>query len=107
MQEWDKIWTINKKIIDPVCPRHTAIEAAGRVLLHLTNAPKEPEVVIYPCHKKYPPAGNKATTRSQVGEEDPKPWQCVEILCVLKDSLVCFWGRTVCQAPHVLALPAL
>ena len=29
-QEWDKIWAINKKVIDPVCPRHTAVEAAGR-----------------------------------------------------------------------------
>jgi hypothetical protein len=34
-QEWDKIWTINKKLIDPVCPRHTAVVAAGKVLLTL------------------------------------------------------------------------
>lgn len=34
-QEWDKIWTINKKLIDPVCPRHTAVAAAGKVLLTL------------------------------------------------------------------------
>lgn len=32
-QEWDKIWTINKKLIDPVCPRHTAVIAAGKVLV--------------------------------------------------------------------------
>lgn len=25
-QEWDKIWSINKRLIDPVCPRHTAVE---------------------------------------------------------------------------------
>lgn len=29
-QEWDKIWTINKKLIDPVCPRHTAVEQSNR-----------------------------------------------------------------------------
>jgi glutamyl-tRNA synthetase len=23
--EWDKIWTLNKKVIDPVAPRHTAL----------------------------------------------------------------------------------
>jgi glutamyl-tRNA synthetase len=23
--EWDKLWAINKKVIDPVAPRHTAI----------------------------------------------------------------------------------
>ncbi|KAL0364910.1 UNVERIFIED_CONTAM: Glutamate--tRNA ligase, cytoplasmic [Sesamum angustifolium] len=25
LMEWDKLWAINKKIIDPVCPRHTAV----------------------------------------------------------------------------------
>ena len=29
-QEWDKIWTFNKKIIDPVCPRHTAVKSEGK-----------------------------------------------------------------------------
>lgn len=23
--EWDKIWALNKKVIDPVAPRHTAL----------------------------------------------------------------------------------
>ncbi|GIM07727.1 hypothetical protein Vretimale_11813, partial [Volvox reticuliferus] len=63
-QEWDKIWTINKKLIDPVCPRHTAIEVDGRVLLTLEDGPAEPEVVMVPRHKKYPPAGKKALTRA-------------------------------------------
>jgi len=27
VQEWDKIWAMNKKVIDPVCPRHTAVVA--------------------------------------------------------------------------------
>ena len=49
-------------MIDPVCPRHTAIIAAGRVPLMLTNGPASPEVVIVPRHKKHAPAGNKATT---------------------------------------------
>ncbi|GJY95775.1 glutamate--tRNA ligase, cytoplasmic [Tanacetum coccineum] len=29
--EWDKLWNINKKIIDPVCPQHTAIVDEGRI----------------------------------------------------------------------------
>eukprot|EP00873_Tetraselmis_striata_P014875 jgi/Tetstr1/435139/TSEL_024106.t1 len=64
LQEWDKIWSINKRIIDPVCPRHTAIAATARVPLRLTNGPGKPEVIIVPRHKKHPAAGNKATTQS-------------------------------------------
>ncbi|KAK1364820.1 hypothetical protein POM88_040381 [Heracleum sosnowskyi] len=61
LMEWDKLWTINKKIIDPVCPRHTAV-SAERVMLMLSDGPDDPFVRIIPRHKKYPGAGDKATT---------------------------------------------
>jgi len=35
------------------------------VLLRLSNGPEQPEVVTVLRHKKHPPAGVKATTRSQ------------------------------------------
>ncbi|KAI9081063.1 hypothetical protein K1719_037043 [Acacia pycnantha] len=62
LMEWDKLWTINKKIIDPVCPRHTAVIAEKRVLLTLTDGPEKPFVRIIPRHRKYEGAGEKATT---------------------------------------------
>eukprot|EP00239_Pterosperma_sp_CCMP1384_P010909 CAMPEP_0197860068 /NCGR_PEP_ID=MMETSP1438-20131217/35197_1 /TAXON_ID=1461541 /ORGANISM="Pterosperma sp., Strain CCMP1384" /LENGTH=720 /DNA_ID=CAMNT_0043476801 /DNA_START=19 /DNA_END=2181 /DNA_ORIENTATION=- len=62
LMEWDKLWAINKKIIDPVCPRHTAVLAGAKVPFTLTNGPASPEVVIVPRHKKHPAAGQKATT---------------------------------------------
>eukprot|EP00877_Chromochloris_zofingiensis_P010541 jgi/Chrzof1/5740/Cz16g14040.t1_GTS2[v5.2] len=62
-QEWDKIWTINKKIIDPVCPRHTAIEVTDKVPVALEGAPDAPERISIPKHKKHPPAGNKEQVR--------------------------------------------
>ncbi|KAL3695636.1 hypothetical protein R1sor_009712 [Riccia sorocarpa] len=62
LMEWDKLWTINKKIIDPVCPRHTAVIGDGKVLLELTNGPETPFVRVIDRHKKYPPAGKKATS---------------------------------------------
>ncbi|KAG8501805.1 hypothetical protein CXB51_004093 [Gossypium anomalum] len=62
LMEWDKLWTINKKIIDPVCPRHTAVIEERKVLLTLTDGPDEPFVRIIPRHKKYDGAGEKATT---------------------------------------------
>ncbi|XP_042385722.1 glutamate--tRNA ligase, cytoplasmic-like [Zingiber officinale] len=62
LMEWDKLWTINKKIIDPVCPRHTAVIEEKSVILILENGPEKPFVRIIPRHKKYEPAGQKATT---------------------------------------------
>uniref|UniRef100_A0A453EQA7 glutamate--tRNA ligase n=1 Tax=Aegilops tauschii subsp. strangulata TaxID=200361 RepID=A0A453EQA7_AEGTS len=62
LMEWDKLWTINKKIVDPVCGRHTAVLKDKRVLLTLTNGPEEPFVRILPRHKKHEGAGKKATT---------------------------------------------
>ncbi|KAF5462910.1 hypothetical protein F2P56_018877 [Juglans regia] len=65
LMEWDKLWTINKKIIDPVCPRHTAVIEERRVLLILLDGPEEPFVRIIPRHKKYEGAGEKCTTYSK------------------------------------------
>ncbi|CAI5492755.1 unnamed protein product [Closterium sp. Naga37s-1] len=65
LMEMDKLWTINKKLIDPVCPRHTAILLAARVPLTLTNGPDTPFVRVLPRHKKHPPAGMKATVFSR------------------------------------------
>ncbi|KAK4427537.1 Glutamate--tRNA ligase, cytoplasmic [Sesamum alatum] len=64
LMEWDKLWAINKKIIDPVCPRHTAVIEEKRALLILTDGPKDPFVRILPKHKKYEGAGEKAVTYS-------------------------------------------
>lgn len=63
-QEWDKIWAINKKLIDPVCPRHTAVIREDKVLINLSGAPDE--VIEVPRHLKYPPAGVKKQIRSGV-----------------------------------------
>jgi hypothetical protein len=47
LMEWDKLWTINKKMIDPVCARHTALLKDQHVLLSLTNGPEEPSFESY------------------------------------------------------------
>ncbi|KAH7846897.1 hypothetical protein Vadar_019415 [Vaccinium darrowii] len=65
LMEWDKLWTMNKKIIDPVCPRHTAVIEEGRVMLTLADGPEKPNVIIVPRHKKFNDAGEKAITRAK------------------------------------------
>ncbi|OVA02141.1 Glutamyl/glutaminyl-tRNA synthetase [Macleaya cordata] len=62
LMEWDKLWTINKKIIDPVCPRHTAVLKERRVMLTLIDGPEEPFVSSIPRNKKFEGAGTKETT---------------------------------------------
>ncbi|KAJ0040063.1 hypothetical protein Pint_27057 [Pistacia integerrima] len=62
LMEWDKLCTINKKIIYPVCPRHIVPIEERRVLLILINGPAEPFVHIIPSHKKYDGSREKATT---------------------------------------------
>jgi glutamyl-tRNA synthetase len=36
LMEWEKLWTLNKRIIDPVCPRHVALhpKRSSRVDTH-------------------------------------------------------------------------
>ncbi|TDL16680.1 Nucleotidylyl transferase [Rickenella mellea] len=59
--EWDSICLMNKKIIDPVAPRFCALAKEGIVKVHITGAPKTPEVVSVPKHKKHPDVGTKST----------------------------------------------
>lgn len=60
-QSWDKIWTINKKMIDPEVPRYTALCTAGMVKLNVTDGPKEVEFKRMPKHQKNATLGNKIT----------------------------------------------
>ncbi|EMG47348.1 GUS1 Glutamate--tRNA ligase [Candida maltosa Xu316] len=57
--EWSIIWALNKKIIDPVAPRFTAVNSENVVPVKLLNGPKEPYTETKPKHKKNPEVGNK------------------------------------------------
>jgi bifunctional glutamyl/prolyl-tRNA synthetase len=39
--EWDKIWTINKQIIDAKAPRHTAILKGDHVTVNVVDVTQE------------------------------------------------------------------
>ncbi len=45
LMEWEKIWAINKRIIDPICPRYAAVSVNKASRIVVTNGPKEPEAV--------------------------------------------------------------
>lgn len=58
--EWDQIWTLNKRIIDPVVPRFTAVEEKNRVKCTVEGVPSVHEKEV-PKHKKNLDIGNKVT----------------------------------------------
>lgn len=60
LMEWDKIWTVNKRVLDPVSPRHVAIGAdptAPAMLMTVSGAVEEIRSV--PRHKKNLSLGDK------------------------------------------------
>lgn len=50
LMEWDKIWALNKDIIDPITPRYTAIVKSTAVKLFIENGPEVVEAKSHPLH---------------------------------------------------------
>ncbi|XP_068687645.1 bifunctional glutamate/proline--tRNA ligase-like [Montipora foliosa] len=55
--EWDKIWALNKKVIDPIAPRYTALQKDEMVPIFIPEA--QEEVKECPLHPKNPSVGSK------------------------------------------------
>lgn len=55
--EWDKIWAFNKKVIDPIAPRYTALENENRVTVNVIGA--KLQAMQAALHPKNPDVGMK------------------------------------------------
>ena len=60
LMEWDKIWALNKDVIDPIVPRYTAI--FNKAKLVITNGPEEVEAKTQKLHPKNDSVGTKAVS---------------------------------------------
>ena len=60
LQEWDKIWSINKDILDPVSHRYFGIVESSAVRLTVENGPESVEARSQPLHPKDAKVGSKA-----------------------------------------------
>lgn len=60
LMEWDKIWALNKGVIDPVVPRYSAISKATASKLIVENGPEPLEARSAPLHQKNEAAGTKS-----------------------------------------------
>ena len=58
--EWDKIWAINKGVLDPVVPRYSAITKNSACKLIVENGPEPLEARSAPLHQKCEAAGSKS-----------------------------------------------
>ncbi|KAJ2776938.1 glutamate--tRNA ligase [Coemansia javaensis] len=93
--EWDKIWTINKRVIDPVAPRHTALVKKGLVPATLVGGPDAPTVRDLPRHKKNPDLGAKQTVFSSmvfVDQADAASLDANEEITLMD------WGNAIVEA---------
>ncbi len=59
LMEWDKIWAMNKSVVDPVATRYTALLADGLVPFELVGAPAEPFAQTLFRHPKDESLGKK------------------------------------------------
>lgn len=71
--EWDKLWALNRKIIDPIAPRYVAVLKEGAVVCNVQGATAE--VKEHPVHKKNAELGTKKThygPKIYLDQEDAK-----------------------------------
>jgi len=54
-----KLWTINKRIIDPIVPRYACVTKKNAVKVTVVDGPATPEAVSRPKHRKTPELGTK------------------------------------------------
>ena len=60
LMEWDKLWSVNKGVIDPKAPRYTAIVKDSACKLIIENGPDAIEAQSQPLHPKDATLGSKA-----------------------------------------------
>ncbi|EPS95462.1 hypothetical protein FOMPIDRAFT_1025810 [Fomitopsis schrenkii] len=98
--EWDSLWTLNKKIIDPIAPRFWAISKTGIVKVTINGGPSEPEVKTLPKHKKNPEVGEKKTVFSSsilVEQEDAVSFDDNEEITLMD------WGNAIVRSKETNA----
>ncbi|KAM3548003.1 hypothetical protein ARSEF4850_009674 [Beauveria asiatica] len=57
--DWTTLWATNKKVIDPIAARHTAIETTGKVAVSIEGVTDAPCNETRPKHPKNADVGNK------------------------------------------------
>ncbi|KAI9199226.1 tRNA synthetases class I, catalytic domain-containing protein [Polychytrium aggregatum] len=92
--EWDKIWSTNKKAIDPVAPRHTALDRLRIAKCQIIDKRFDPHAKELPKHKKNPDVGVKQTVFSP---EIYLEWDDAKDLEVGEEVTLMDWGNAIVE----------
>lgn len=90
--EWDKLWSLNKKEIDPVAPRYTALPADGLVPVKLQGDLGGDEWRLVSLHPKNEAVGSKRVAFSSIvhlGAQDARDLVVDEEITLMK------WGNII------------
>ncbi|RDB21094.1 putative glutamate--tRNA ligase, cytoplasmic [Hypsizygus marmoreus] len=96
--EWDSIWSLNKKIIDPIAPRHWAVLKSKAVPVTIKGGPASPEIKTLPKHKKNPEIGEKKTVYTSsilIEQEDALSFEDQEEITLMD------WGNAIVRSKTV------
>ncbi|KII89174.1 hypothetical protein PLICRDRAFT_29531 [Plicaturopsis crispa FD-325 SS-3] len=96
--EWDSIWALNKKVIDPIAPRLWAIVKDKCVPVTIKGGPSDVEVRTLPKHKKNPAVGEKRTVFSSsilIEQEDAVSFDDQEEITLMD------WGNAIVRSKTV------
>lgn len=92
--DWSLIWAGNKKVIDPIAPRHTAVIAQDVVKMTLSGGPANDVVEDKPKHKKNPDLGTKKVIFSSsvfIDQDDAKTLKDGEEFTLMD------WGNAIIE----------
>lgn len=95
--DWSLIWASNKKIIDPIAPRHSAVYKENVVPVTISGGPSEPVIEMKPKHKKNPDLGEKKVIYSSnifIDQDDAKTLKDNEEFTLMD------WGNAIVTAIH-------
>ena len=96
-QDWSKPWAINKRFIDPVSPRHTAIVKKDMVEAYLRGARETVYAENKPKHGKNSELGRKSIVYGKViliDQEDAKTFQVDDEITLMS------WGNAIIWKVH-------
>jgi glutamyl-tRNA synthetase len=92
LMDWTIFWNINKKEIDPIAPRHTAVDQKQIVKATIKRGPEKAYTEDRPRHNKNPSLGTKKVAYSRhliLDQEDAKLFEQDEEITLMA------WGNAI------------